>query len=274
VSEILDFSRSSGLANKSPPSELLEFANHVKKRILRKGEILYQKHDIVHSVFLVINGDFILDIEDAKSGMNTIPFSNSNSDMCYHLSTGSILGDEGLSGQRAGATYESTAVALTDKSIVFVATPGPSMNFLRKKADLVRYSALSYMDQSRWSAPILNAEQSNIYSHFNSLRRVVAYTNGDRGTTEKGFIPEHIIQKNIKILDKKKKIEILKQNKIKAQNKMGSISGNFEIKKKVRIIDRHNRLENRGRRCVMTVYLYEYTYEIICVCIVINLAIG
>lgn len=87
VSEILDYSRASGLANKTSPLELIEFANHIKKRVLKKGEILYLKHDIVHSVFLVVSGDFILDIEDRKIGKNG-PFTNSNSDMCYHLSSG------------------------------------------------------------------------------------------------------------------------------------------------------------------------------------------
>ena len=130
-----------------------------------------------------------------------MPFLHSDISKCYCLSQGSILGDEGLTGQNS--VYEATAVALTDLAVVFAIPEGPSMMYMKSKVDVVRYAALTYMDQSRWSKPISRAEETNIYTNFNSLRKCIAATNIHRGTANKIVAPVEIVLD--KATDKKNK---------------------------------------------------------------------
>lgn len=93
-----------------------------------KGEILYCKGELVENIYLVVSGEYLLDVEDLTGTRKQHPFLNSNQDNCYHMSVGSILGDEGLSGQIH--TYAATAISVTDGAIVFVATEGESITLL------------------------------------------------------------------------------------------------------------------------------------------------
>ena len=202
--QVMDYARLSGLANRVDASELLKFAQHVKKRILKKGEILFMKDERVRQVYLIVSGDFLLDTEigpKASDKSHFHPFLHSDISKCYCLSQGSILGDEGLTGQNS--VYEATAVALTDLAVVFAIPEGPSMMYMKSKVDVVRYAALTYMDQSRWSKPISRAEETNIYTNFNSLRKCIAATNIHRGTANKIVAPVEIVLD--KATDKKNK---------------------------------------------------------------------
>jgi CRP-like cAMP-binding protein len=178
-SEAMDFMRQSGLANRISPKDLVRVAQNMVRRTLLQGEILYFKGETVKSLFLVVSGELLLDTGDFLVDGKPEAFINSNPDNCYHMSSGSILGDEGVVGQ--SNRFSSTAVVVSDAAVVFEAV-GFSMNFLTEKISALRYCALTYRDKSRWSAPIHLAEEINPYTYFHSLRKAIAYTHPYRGS--------------------------------------------------------------------------------------------
>ena len=191
LSSALDFFRLSGLANNTSTMELHKAAKHLKSKRFMKGEILYCKGELVHSIYLVVSGEFLLDLEDLHGKRKQHAFLNSNHENCYHLSIGSILGDEGLSGQIH--TYDATAISMSDGAIVFEATEGPSFDFLKSRLDMIIYGAMAYKDQSHWAAPLEVAEQNNLYSTFSSLRRCIAYSNPHRGVRTKSYFSQDVV---------------------------------------------------------------------------------
>ena len=54
---------------------------------------------------------------------------------------------------------------------------------------------MAYKDQSHWAAPLEVAEQNNLYSTFNSLRKAVAYSNPHRGVLLKSYFSEDVVQR-------------------------------------------------------------------------------
>lgn len=193
-SEAMDFMRQSGLANRISPKDLVRVAQSMIRRTLLQGEILYYKNETVKSLFLVVSGELLLDTGDFMADGKPQPFLNSNPDNCFHMSSGSILGDEGVTGQ--SNRFESTAVVVSDAAVVFEAV-GFGMTFLIEKIGALRYCALTYRDKSRWSAPIHMAEEINPYTYFHSLRKAIAYTHPYRGSRPKIY-DEYVEDKNIK----------------------------------------------------------------------------
>ena len=192
-SEAMDFMRQSGLANRISPKDLVLAAQSMVRRTLMQGEILYYKNETVKSLFLVVSGELLLDTGDFMYEGKPQAFVNTNPDHCYHMSSGSILGDEGVSGQ--SNRFASTAVVVSDAAVVFEAV-GFGMTFLTEKIGALRYCALTYRDKTRWSAPVLMAEEINPYTYFHSLRKAIAYTHPYRGSQLKIY-EEYVEDRNI-----------------------------------------------------------------------------
>ena len=181
-SEAMDFMRQSGLANRISPKDLVRVAQSMIRRTLLQGEILYFKNETVKSLFLVVSGELLLDTGDFMLDGQAQPFINSNPDNCFHMPSGSILGDEGVTGQ--SNRFESTAVVVSEAAVVFEAV-GFGMSFLAEKIGALRYCALTYRDKSRWSPAIQLAEEINPYTYFHSLRKAIAFTHPYRGSRPK-----------------------------------------------------------------------------------------
>lgn len=181
-SEAMDFMRQSGLANRISPKDLVRVAQSMIRRTLLQGEILYFKNETVKSLFLVVSGELLLDTGDFMLDGQAQPFINSNPDNCFHMPSGSILGDEGVTGQ--SNRFESTAVVVSDAAVVFEAVDF-GMTFLTEKIGALRYCALTYRDKSRWSPAIQLAEEINPYTYFHSLRKAIAFTHPYRGSRPK-----------------------------------------------------------------------------------------
>lgn len=130
-------------------------------------------------MFLVVSGEFLLDTGIFDYDGKIQPFLFSQQECCFPLSSGSILGDEGVTGETH--SFESTAVVVSDAAVVFEAI-GFGLTFLSEKIQALRYCALSYKDRSKWSAPIAYAEELNPYTYFNSLRKCIAYIHPYRGS--------------------------------------------------------------------------------------------
>jgi CRP-like cAMP-binding protein len=93
LGETIDFMRQSGLANHISSKDLFQAANSLVRKTLYCGDILYCKGETVKSMFLVVSGEFVLDTGNVLFENNAVlPFSHTNVENCYHLSTGSILG--------------------------------------------------------------------------------------------------------------------------------------------------------------------------------------
>lgn len=174
TSEAIDFLRQSGLANRISPKDLVSAASSMIRRTLLQGEILYFKGEAAKSIFLVVSGEFLLDTGDfLSSSGQPIPFVDANSDRCFHLSSGSILGEEGVTGERR--TYMSTAAVVSSAATVFEAVSF-GLTFLAEKVGGLRYSALFYRDKLCWDFAHPVAEQNNPYTFFNSLRKSISHT--------------------------------------------------------------------------------------------------
>ncbi len=180
TSEAIDFLRQSGLANRISPKDLVSAAASMIRRTLLQGDILYYKGESVKSIFLVVSGELLLDTADCIFDGIPTPFVHTTLEKCFHLSSGSILGDEGVTGH--SSIFESTAVVVSSAAVVFEAV-GFGMRFLADKIGTLRYSALFYRDKLRFDYSYELAEQMNIYTYFNSLRKCIAYTKPFRGTS-------------------------------------------------------------------------------------------
>jgi hypothetical protein len=134
---------------------------------------------LVKSIYLVVSGELLLDTGDIMHDGKLTPFRHSVAENCYHLSSGSILGDEGVTG--LDNTFESTSVVVSDVAVIFEVV-GFGMRFLTDKILSLRYSALAYKNKSRWTPPISLAEQMNPYTYFDSLRKSISYVKPYRGT--------------------------------------------------------------------------------------------
>lgn len=178
TSEAIDFLRQSGLANRISPKDLVQAARTMIRRTMLQGDILYYRGEPASSMFLVVSGEFLLDIGDFMVEGQPLPFVSNSADKCYYLSVGSILGDEGSVGE--DRVFASTAVVVSTAAVVFEAT-GFGLSFLSEKLKSLRYCALYYKDQLRWDNPSSLVEQVNPYTYFNSLRKTIAFTNPFRG---------------------------------------------------------------------------------------------
>lgn len=179
TNEVIDFLRQTGLANRMSSQDLVTAAGNMVKRVMYHGEILFCKGEPVQSLYLVLSGDFILDTGGSGVVDSAFkPFFHANPDRCYHISANSILGDEGMVG--SSNCFESTAVVVSEIAVVFEVVDG-GINILLERLEAARYSALTYKDISRLSPAPALAEESNIYSFFSSLRKVVASVRPYRG---------------------------------------------------------------------------------------------
>ena len=79
-------------SNLTPPP-LIYTAQHMKSKRFMKGEILYCKGELVENIYLVVSGEYLLDVEDLTGTRKQHPFLNSNQDNCYHMSGGWMTED-------------------------------------------------------------------------------------------------------------------------------------------------------------------------------------
>jgi hypothetical protein len=179
-SEAIDFLRQSGLANRISPKDLVLAASTMSKKTLEEGEVLFYKGDEVKCIYMIVSGEFLLDTADYIIEGVSMPFVNAHPDKCYHLSSGSMLGDEGVLGDNK--VFESTAAVVSSVAVVFQ-VEGFAMNFIAEKMGCLRYSALYYRDRLCWESENQVAEQINPFTFFGSLRKSIAYTKPFRGTT-------------------------------------------------------------------------------------------
>jgi CRP-like cAMP-binding protein len=135
-SEAMDFMRQSGLANRISPKDLVRAAHCMIRHTLMQGDVLFYKGQYVNSIFLVVSGgnlfhmiyscinlsshshhhriiissiifaaasslEFLLDTRDCfvEGSRDPQPFLDSYPEVCYYLSGGSVLGDEGVTGR-------------------------------------------------------------------------------------------------------------------------------------------------------------------------------
>lgn len=185
----IDFLRQTGLASRISPKDLVTAANSMKKHIFLKGDILFLKGEPVNALYLVVSGDILLDVNDCDVGKHQIPFLNSEISNYYNLSSNSVLGDEGLTGQ--DNRYESSAVVVSNAAVIFEAT-GFSFAFLAESIGAIRYCALAYKELPRLSPAIIAAEDVNVYSKFNTLRKCISYAKPQRGKLSKSTLEDVI----------------------------------------------------------------------------------
>jgi len=190
-SEAIELFRQTGLANRISPKDLMAAASSMIKRILYTGDILFSKGEPATSIYLVVSGEFILDtgdpiVPEGQYGKSE-PFMNSIAERCYHLSSGSILGDEGVIGFES--TYLSTAVVVSTGAVIFEAV-GFGQRYLTDRIRAMRYAALTYKELPRWTVPIPLAELNNLYGNFNSLRKAIAHCRPHRGTVDNPYVTE------------------------------------------------------------------------------------
>jgi len=172
-SEAMDFMRQSGLANRISPKDLVRAAHCMIRHTLMQGDVLFYKGQIAHSIFLVVSGEFLLDTRDCfvEGSRDPQPFLNSYPEVCYYLSGGSVLGDEGVTGSER--LFLSTAACISESAVVFEAVDF-GLDFLSEKFGSLKYCALSYKKKSRWGAPVPLAEETNPYTYFRSLRQEIS----------------------------------------------------------------------------------------------------
>ena len=103
----------------------------------------------------------------------------------FHLSGGSILGDEGILG--LDDRYMASAAVASDRAVVFEAV-GFARKFLHDRVKAMRYAACT--KSSRWTVPIPEAESNNLYGYLNSLRRVISVCRPTRGVAENRHVKE------------------------------------------------------------------------------------
>jgi hypothetical protein len=201
-SEAIEVFRQTGLASRISPNDLMAAAMSMRKILLYAGDIIYSKGDPAKDLYIVVSGDVICDTADPRvieSQLNTDTrwldtknfkaeaFVNSNVEHSFHLSGGSILGDEGILG--LDSTYVSTAAIASDVAVIFKAE-GFAYKFLCDRVKAMRYAALAYKELPRWTVPIAEAESNNLYGNLNSLRRVIAFCRPARGVAENWHIRE------------------------------------------------------------------------------------
>ena len=81
--------QSNSHSNLSTPMSV-NTAQHMKSKRFMKGEILYCKGELVENIYLVVSGEYLLDVEDLTGTRKQHPFLNSNQDNCYHMSGESL----------------------------------------------------------------------------------------------------------------------------------------------------------------------------------------
>ena len=188
--EIMDYLRQSGLAHKTPIPDMLKAAACFKKIQCDSGTILYRKGDPVDKVFIVLGGEFLLDIGNFNESKNHtgLPFQSLDQSKCFILRRGSILGDEGMVGKNK--TYQASAVALAEENVLFE-IGGDGLSFLAKRFGLEKYSALAIKEQSPANGGFKNALKSEVMVHaaFTCLRKCIASQYPSRGLNKsKNFV--------------------------------------------------------------------------------------
>jgi hypothetical protein len=180
VAEAIDFLRQASMGHKVTSSEVLVGASAMTKRVLPMGTIMYYKGQPVNKVFLVVNGEVLLDTEGCLPHKDSpLPFQNPDGDKCYCMAGQSILGDEGLCG--VNKKYETTAVVISEFATIFEVSAA-GKEFLLRRFELERYSALAYKDQMIQTAPLNSLENVILlHSSFNNLRKAISVAHRDRG---------------------------------------------------------------------------------------------
>lgn len=179
VAEAIDYLRQSGLAFKISPVDLFEAANSMEKKTFKRGTVLYNKGEHVNYVYLLITGDVFLDTGDVS---DTLPFQNCDPDKCYILSSGSILGDEGMIGEER--VYESSCVTISEVCVCF-RVRGFGIKFLSSTLGVEKFSALAYRDRTRSYGPMKALQDTvSLHTTFNTLRGMISAFNPSRGITK------------------------------------------------------------------------------------------
>lgn len=128
--EAIDYLHNTGLVRGLAPKDIVGIVECMKKRVINSGQILYIKGDEVTTVFTVVSGDILLDTADIERSPDYVPFSHSEVEKCFILSSGSILGDEGLMGWNR--SYAATAVVVSQKAVLYEFV-GEGLAFLGKR---------------------------------------------------------------------------------------------------------------------------------------------
>ena len=196
-SEAIELFRQTGLAGRIEPKELMKAAQSMVKRTLYSGDVLFEKGAIASKLYIVVSGELLLDVSD--TGFRPVarpdgsaapppgPFVHSPAEQCFHISGGTMLGDEGILG--FDEKCSSTAAVMSERAVIFEAA-GFARKFLVGRIKAMRYAALAYKDLPRWTIPIGEAESNNLYGNLNSLRKVIAQCRPWRGTTENWHIKD------------------------------------------------------------------------------------
>ena len=208
--DAIDFLRQSGLANRIDPSDLMDAALSMEKKIYSNGQILFVKGQRVHRVLFIVVGEVLLSVgapsqancDDSVSQSATqfaedddevidvsavcSEINHTDANYCYILSAGSILGDEGLVGK--SARFKSTAIA-TSKTVVCFEISGFGLQFLMQRLQVERFTALTYRDINRWTAPLPIAESMILQSFFDSLRQAISRRDPYRGILRDSNLP-------------------------------------------------------------------------------------
>jgi hypothetical protein len=177
-SECIDYLRQTGLTNVIPTRDLLDMAKSMSKELYQLGDLIYTKGESCACVYLVIVGDVLMDTEDAvvRNGQPA-PFYGSHAPQCYVLSGGSVLGDEGLVGNKR--VFGSSAVVVSELASVFKVT-GYGMRFFGERLGVERYTALAYRDAKCWG-PTFGGEKEMLQSYFSTLRKAITNRYPGRG---------------------------------------------------------------------------------------------
>jgi len=166
------------LTNQIPTEDLLAMAKSMTKEHYTRGDVLYRKGDPCDVIYLVIVGEILLDTEDIASfkGEPT-PFYGSQASHCYILSGSSLVGEEGLLGNKR--VYGSSAAIVSEVASVF-RVDGYGKRFFSERLASERYAALAYRDVRCWG-PTFGGERMLVESYFNTLRKEITDRYPSRG---------------------------------------------------------------------------------------------
>lgn len=171
--EVMDFLRQTGLVHQATIVDVMQAAANITKKTYQAGSLLYRQGDPVDKAYIILSGEIFLDV--GKFTETADYFQTINANNCYTLTSGSILGDEGMVG--LNRTYDATAVVISENSVVFE-IEGFAIDFLGGRLGVEKYSALLYKDKSiEFEACDYVLGEIVIHSVFNSLRKVISSQN-------------------------------------------------------------------------------------------------
>ena len=185
--EAVDFLRQSGLGTLVSVNEMVEMAESMTKKLVKEGDCLFALGTRVESVYFVVSGEVLLLVNDNHRADHDIVWDmkklsrfivSTESSCCYSLGVGSFLGNESLYG--SDRRHMATALVASETASVFEVR-GSGVEYLAKKLEMDRFTALSYRDISRWDPSIKSAENKSMQTFFDTLQRAMTRRNAYRG---------------------------------------------------------------------------------------------